>query len=299
VRGKKTVGYAFPVTRGHFLVTKFDTRHPLPLQVDERIAVELGRLDHRFLTALAMYRQRAVGCENYIWRSQDDNRVRARHADYDDNVFAYSRPPDDGHPGQAYGCRCTAEPVWPEELSDSKIPTPSQQAINDATYTTFLAFSGALLLIRGLLLAGSAGLVALRSGYQALARSFMRSVAEKEISESGKQALQKEIQKVEQQTRDPKPIFPRPQNVPKDWIQKPTGKNDGTRYVKPGSGGKTQVRIMKAKPNSPRKGQQVDYVRWEIEEEAMDKNGNFVDAASDESHIPLDEFEFKPELFND
>jgi hypothetical protein len=127
VRGKKTVGYAFPVTRGHFLVTKFDTRHPLPLQVDERIAVELGRLDHRFLTALAMYRQRAVGCENYIWRSQDDTRVRARHADYDDNVFAYSRPPDDGHPGQAYGCRCTAEPVWPEELSEGFLLEKAQQ----------------------------------------------------------------------------------------------------------------------------------------------------------------------------
>ena len=116
LRGKKTVGYAFPTRRGHFLVTKFDTRHPLPLQVDERIAVELGRLDHRFLTALSMYRQRAVGCENYIWRSQDDSRVRARHADYDDNVFAYSRPPDDGHPGDAYNCRCLAEPVLPDVL---------------------------------------------------------------------------------------------------------------------------------------------------------------------------------------
>ena len=149
------------------------------------------------------------------------------------------------------------------------------------------------------MLAGSAGLVALRSGYQALARSFMRSVAEKELSESGKQALQKEIQKVEQQTRNQTPIFPRPKGIPKDWTYQRTGKNDGDIYMKPGSDGKTQIRIMKARPESPRKGQQVDYVRWELEEEAMDKNGNFVDAASDESHIPLDEFESKPELFND
>jgi hypothetical protein len=70
-------------------------------------------------------------------------------------------------------------------------------------------------------------------------------------------------------------------------------------HIKPGSRGETQVRLMKAKPNSPRKGQQVDYVRWEIDRKSMDKYGNFVKAASEESHIPLDEFEFKPELFND
>jgi hypothetical protein len=58
----------------------------------------------------------------------------------------------------------------------------------------------------------------------------MRSVAAKEISEGRKEALQKAIQKVEQQTRDPKPIFPRPKGIPKDWIYKKTGKNDGDIY---------------------------------------------------------------------
>jgi hypothetical protein len=91
----------------------------------------------------------------------------------------------DGHPGQAYGCRCTAEPVWPEALSKSRLPTPSEQAINNATFSTFFAFYGVLGLIRSLVLAGSAGLTALRSGYQALVRSFMRSVAQKDIRHRG------------------------------------------------------------------------------------------------------------------
>jgi hypothetical protein len=298
-RGKKTLGFAFAAGRGHFLVKAFDPRRPMDPQAEQRISVERQRLDQRFLRALDLYRQQAVGCETYIWRSQDDDRVRARHAGYDDQEFPYSRPPEDGHPGQAYGCRCTAEPVWPEELSKSKIPTPSEQAINNATFSTFFAFSGVFLLIRGLVLVGSVGLTALRSGYQALARSFMRSVAQKEVTGAQKEALQKAIQKVEQQTRDPKPIFPRPKGIPKDWIQKPTSGNNGTRYIKPGSNDETQVRIMKAKPQSPRRSQQVDYVRWEIDKKAMDKDGNFVKAASEESHIPLDEFEFKPELFND
>jgi hypothetical protein len=298
-RGKKTVGFAFAAGRGHFLVKAFDPRRPMDPQAEQRISVERQRLDQRFLRALDLYRQQAVGCETYIWRSQDDDRVRARHAGYDDQEFPYSRPPEDGHPGQAYGCRCTAEPVWPEELSKSKIPTPSEQAINNATFSTFFAFSGVFLLIRGLVLLGSVGLTALRSGYQALVRSFMRSVAQKEVTEAQKEAMQKAIQKVEQQTRDPKPIFPRPKGIPKDWIYKTTGKKNGDMYIKPGSRGETQVRLMKAKPNSPRKGQQVDYVRWEIDKKAMDKYGNFVKAASEESHIPIDEFEFKPELFND
>jgi hypothetical protein len=298
-RGKKTVGFAFAAGRGHFLVKAFDPRKPLDPQAEQRISVERQRLDQRFLRALDLYRQQAVGCERYIWRSQDDDRVRARHAGYDDQEFPYSRPPEDGHPGQAYGCRCTAEPVWPEELSKSKIPTPSEQAINNATFSTFFAFSGVFLLIRGLVLVGSVGLTALRSGYQALARSFMRSVAQKELSESGKQALQKEIQKVEQQTRNQNPLFPRPKGIPKDWEYKRTGGDDGDMYIKPGSNGKTYVRFMQAKPESKYKSQQVDYVRLERNGRAIDKNGNSVKRNSEEAHPPMEGFEFEEELYND
>jgi predicted chitinase len=49
--------------------------------------------------------------QSYIWRSRDDSRVRAIHAEYDDHIFLWSDPPEGGHPGQGWNCRCTAEPI--------------------------------------------------------------------------------------------------------------------------------------------------------------------------------------------
>lgn len=49
--------------------------------------------------------------DRYIWRSRDDSRVRAAHAGYDDHIFFWSDPPEGGHPGQGWNCRCTAEPI--------------------------------------------------------------------------------------------------------------------------------------------------------------------------------------------
>lgn len=49
--------------------------------------------------------------ERYIWRSRDDSRVRAAHAKFDDHIFLWSNPPEGGHPGQGWNCRCTAEPI--------------------------------------------------------------------------------------------------------------------------------------------------------------------------------------------
>jgi predicted chitinase len=49
--------------------------------------------------------------ERYIWRSREDSRVRATHGEYDERVFSWSDPPEGGHPGQGWNCRCTAEPI--------------------------------------------------------------------------------------------------------------------------------------------------------------------------------------------
>lgn len=49
--------------------------------------------------------------DRYIWRSSDESRVRAAHAEYDDHIFHWSAPPEGGHPGQDWNCRCTAEPI--------------------------------------------------------------------------------------------------------------------------------------------------------------------------------------------
>ena len=53
----------------------------------------------------------ALQIDSYTWRSRDDFRVRASHSEYDDRVFSWSDPPEGGHPGQGWNCRCTAEPI--------------------------------------------------------------------------------------------------------------------------------------------------------------------------------------------
>ena len=58
-----------------------------------------------------LFQTDALQVERYIWRSSDDSRVRASHADYDNRVFSWSDPPEGGHPGQGWNCRCTAEPI--------------------------------------------------------------------------------------------------------------------------------------------------------------------------------------------
>lgn len=66
----------------------------------------------RYAEALNGHFQRdALQLETYIWRSQDDASVRAAHAENDDRVFAWANPPAGGHPGEAWNCRCTAEPI--------------------------------------------------------------------------------------------------------------------------------------------------------------------------------------------
>jgi len=45
----------------------------------------------------------------YIWHTMGDGRVRSSHADRDGKAFSWDNPPDGGHPGEAYNCRCTAE----------------------------------------------------------------------------------------------------------------------------------------------------------------------------------------------
>ena len=46
----------------------------------------------------------------YIWRTLGDNNVRASHAANNGKLFAWDSPPDTGHPGEDYNCRCIAEP---------------------------------------------------------------------------------------------------------------------------------------------------------------------------------------------
>lgn len=83
------------------------------------IGVEVNSNDPVIASIIARYAEilngyfqtEAFQIESYTWRSRDDSRVRASHSEYDDSVFSWSDPPEGGHPGQVWNCRCTAEPI--------------------------------------------------------------------------------------------------------------------------------------------------------------------------------------------
>ena len=82
-----------------------------------RTAME-ERLLRAFAGLINQLRQEDLGIEQYIWRSQDDAKVRDSHAAYDDRVFRWDNPPKGGHPGEAHNCRCFAEPISPAVSSN-------------------------------------------------------------------------------------------------------------------------------------------------------------------------------------
>lgn len=66
---------------------------------------------------ITQYQQRDAGCEEYVWSSSGDSRVRDRHRELDGKVFRWDKPPvvDEktgrrAHPGEDYRCRCVAIP---------------------------------------------------------------------------------------------------------------------------------------------------------------------------------------------
>ena len=71
--------------------------------------------------ALTQRRQTQTGVTHYIWRDSRDERVRGNPGGLYPNAkpshwarngerFAWANPPEGGHPGRDYNCRCTAEP---------------------------------------------------------------------------------------------------------------------------------------------------------------------------------------------
>lgn len=77
----------------------------------------------KFNGELTQLRHQEAGITEYIWRTSKDERVRAEHRARDGQRFKWSEPPDDGAPGEAIQCRCTAEPVLDEFLLPEDRPT--------------------------------------------------------------------------------------------------------------------------------------------------------------------------------
>ncbi|MCI5060219.1 MAG: peptidoglycan-binding protein [Alphaproteobacteria bacterium] len=49
----------------------------------------------------------------YIWRTVGDGNVRHTHSAREGRTFSWDTPPEGGHPGEDFGCRCWAEPIVP------------------------------------------------------------------------------------------------------------------------------------------------------------------------------------------
>ncbi len=88
------------------------------------------------------------------------------------------------------------------------------------------------------------------------------------------------------------PRISRPAGIPKDWIEIPSNKNGGTRYINPNNT-HDSVRVMPANPNSPHPSQQVPYVVRSTPEGFRDGSGNIVKRKDPEAHIPVDDFNFE------
>ena len=69
---------------------------------------QVGKLNSQ-LTQLEQMNQ---GVEGYVWQTMEDSRVREAHERRNKKPFRWDDPPDDGHPGWAYRCRCTAIPQY-------------------------------------------------------------------------------------------------------------------------------------------------------------------------------------------
>ena len=49
----------------------------------------------------------------YIWYTMGDSKVRSEHAKRHGKIFKWDIPPQGGHPGEDYNCRCLAIPYKP------------------------------------------------------------------------------------------------------------------------------------------------------------------------------------------
>jgi SPP1 gp7 family putative phage head morphogenesis protein len=64
--------------------------------------------------AITEIRQTNAGVDSYIWSTSLDERVREEHVALEGQTFSWDSPPEVGHPGEDYQCRCVALPVISE-----------------------------------------------------------------------------------------------------------------------------------------------------------------------------------------
>lgn len=75
---------------------------------ESRAALIARDQTNKFNGSLTQLRNTEVGITQYQWSTSGDDRVRPDHAEREGEVFSWDDPPEDGHPGEAINCRCTA-----------------------------------------------------------------------------------------------------------------------------------------------------------------------------------------------
>lgn len=234
-------------------------------QLEARLEAETLRHAQRLSQGLDQKRQQAIGIQKYVWRTRADNKVRSAHAVNDGKLFEWRNPPATGHPGEDFNCRCWAEPSL-DGASDSYIAPANAGLLVDLGKIVFEFF------LR---------VAAKRAARQAAERAARDAARKPKPSAPAKPA--------------PGDIFKRPKDVPENWRQAPSKRGEGVKFTDPKNAG-NEVRIQKGKPNSSWENQRQDYVRWQRNGRWLDKNGKPSDDPA-ETHIPFDQFNFKPELF--
>lgn len=76
-----------------------------------RARIIAGDQTHKLNIALTQYRNQQLGITSYKWMTRRDDRVRPAHRARQGKLFRWDKPPFDGHPGYAVGCRCIAQAV--------------------------------------------------------------------------------------------------------------------------------------------------------------------------------------------
>ncbi|MEM7295990.1 MAG: phage minor head protein, partial [Pseudomonadota bacterium] len=86
-------------------------------------------------TPIKTFIKQARPTRRYIWRTRGDGKVRSSHADRDGQVYSWDHPPEGGHPGQDYNCRCVAEPYYEDDPLIAADPSRDSDArLNDASF---------------------------------------------------------------------------------------------------------------------------------------------------------------------
>ncbi|TYC49908.1 hypothetical protein ESZ50_04770 [Weissella muntiaci] len=121
------------VTNNHSL--KFMTEQiQNATQISERRAKTIARSETgSAYGAFTKMKQESAGIKYFRWSTVGDSRVRDEHQAIDGKVFPWSGGWGGVFPGEPINCRCTAEPVFDDELDESELFDPDDLEAKELT----------------------------------------------------------------------------------------------------------------------------------------------------------------------